>query len=71
MHAGNLPHPSTLTTTPLGSVVVCENRALLLEERPDAYKDVEGVVRDMDTLGMATKVVQLRPVVSYKMRLQT
>ncbi|EJD40593.1 release factor H-coupled R [Auricularia subglabra TFB-10046 SS5] len=66
MHEGSPAVPSR--TTALGGEVVCEDRALMLEERPEAYKDINGVVRDMEQLGMARPVVKLRPVVSYKVR---
>jgi release factor H-coupled RctB family protein len=66
MHEGSPAPPST--TTALGSEVVCNDRALMLEERPEAYKDVEAVVRDMEGLGMARPIVKLRPIVSYKVR---
>ena len=66
MHEGSPTVPSR--TTALGSEVVCEDRALMLEERPEAYKDIDAVVRDMEELGMARPMVRLRPVVSYKVR---
>lgn len=66
MHEGSPSVPSRTTT--LGSEVVCEDRALMLEERPEAYKDINAVVRDMEQLGLARPVVRLRPVVSYKVR---
>ncbi|KAH7097153.1 release factor H-coupled R [Auriculariales sp. MPI-PUGE-AT-0066] len=66
MHDG--ASAATLTTTALGSTVVCDDRTLLLEERPEAYKDVECVVRDMERDGCAVKIAKLRPVVSYKVR---
>ncbi|KZV92464.1 release factor H-coupled R [Exidia glandulosa HHB12029] len=66
MHEGASSVPTR--TTALGSEVVCEDRVLMLEERPEAYKDIETVVRDMEELGMARAMVKLRPVVSYKIR---
>jgi release factor H-coupled RctB family protein len=57
-----------LATTALGSAVVCADPALLLEERPEAYKSCAGVVRDMEQAGAARGLAVLRPVVTYKVR---
>ncbi|KDQ60982.1 hypothetical protein JAAARDRAFT_191106 [Jaapia argillacea MUCL 33604] len=59
---------SDLTTTSLGSEVICDNPDLLLEERPEAYKDVQCVVDDMEEQGACSGVAILRPVVTYKVR---
>ncbi|TFK76287.1 release factor H-coupled R [Pluteus cervinus] len=68
MHEGAKIAKSSLTTTSLGSEVVCTDPDLLLEERPEAYKDVGCVVEDMEEQGMCKGVVILRPVVTYKVR---
>ncbi|KAJ6502469.1 release factor H-coupled R [Mycena sanguinolenta] len=57
-----------LTHTGLGSVVICEDANLLIEEQPEAYKDVACVVEDMEEKGICRGVVVLRPVVTYKVR---
>lgn len=38
------------------------------EERPEAYKSVEAVVKDLEGRGVARGVAVLRPVVTYKVR---
>nr|GAT53241.1 release factor H-coupled R [Mycena chlorophos] len=68
MHTGTKTNKASLTQTALGSVVVCEDPALLIEEQPDAYKDVECVVEDMVDAGICTPVAVLRPLVTYKVR---
>lgn len=71
LHAQQARRPvprASLTTTPLGSEVVCTNPALLIEEMPSAYKDIQGVVDDMEWAGCARGVAVLRPVVTYKTR---
>ncbi|KZT52419.1 release factor H-coupled R [Calocera cornea HHB12733] len=68
MHTQPPSARAKLVDTPLGSRVVCEDPALLLEERPEAYKAVEGVVGDMEAAGVAQRVLCLRPVVTYKCR---
>jgi release factor H-coupled RctB family protein len=57
-----------LTTTSLGSEVVCTDSDLLVEEMPEAYKDVGCVVDDMEDNGICRGIVVLRPVVTYKIR---
>lgn len=59
---------SNLITTSLGSEVVCSDPDLLIEERPEAYKDVGCVVSDMEVKEVCKGVVVLRPVVTYKVR---
>ncbi|RDB21133.1 tRNA-splicing ligase RtcB [Hypsizygus marmoreus] len=68
LHAGTKIAKSSLTTTTLGSEVVCTDTDLLIEERPEAYKDIGGVVGDMEDQGLCKGVVVLRPVVTYKIR---
>ncbi|KAF9013894.1 tRNA-splicing ligase [Cyathus striatus] len=64
--AGKNINKSSLTTTSLGSVVICTDPKLLLEERPEAYKDVQCVVDDMEEHGVCLGVVKFRPVVTFK-----
>ncbi|HNI22957.1 MAG TPA: RNA ligase RtcB family protein [Plasticicumulans sp.] len=57
-----------LTRTALGSEVVCEDRELLYEEAPPAYKDIDTVIRDLVDAGLARVLAVLRPLVTYKLR---
>ena len=50
------PRADCLRTTGLGSTVICDDRALLYEEHPDAYKDIDAVIADMAGLGVARTV---------------
>ncbi|KAJ7685264.1 release factor H-coupled R [Mycena polygramma] len=68
LHMGAKIDKASLTQTELGSVVICEDPDLLIEEQPDAYKDIQCVVEDMQDAGICRGVVVLRPVVSYKVR---
>ncbi|EIN09622.1 release factor H-coupled R [Punctularia strigosozonata HHB-11173 SS5] len=65
---GGKAEREALASTALGSEVVCADPALLVEERPEAYKSCEGVVRDLELAGAARGVAVLRPVVTYKIR---
>jgi release factor H-coupled RctB family protein len=57
-----------LTQTALGSRVICENRNLLYEEGPLAYKNVETVIADLNDAGLIRVVARLRPLLTYKTR---
>ena len=68
LHTGAKINKSALTTTSLGSEVVCLDPDLLIEERPEAYKDVQCVVDDMEEQSVCKGAVVFRPVVTYKVR---
>lgn len=57
-----------LTRTKLGSRVICENKDLLFEEAPEAYKKIDDVIRDLTALGLAEPVAVLKPLITYKVR---
>jgi release factor H-coupled RctB family protein len=59
---------SELVQTPLGGRVVCEERELLYEEAPAAYKNIETVIQDLVTAGVASVIATLRPLLTYKTR---
>lgn len=60
-------HRSELERSALGSRVLCDDRQLLLEEHPDAYKKIEPVVAALETHGLATRVASLVPLVTVKL----
>jgi release factor H-coupled RctB family protein len=55
-----------LVRNPYGGVVVCEDRNLLIEEAPDAYKDISCVIEDLEVFGLARVVASFRPLVTFK-----
>jgi release factor H-coupled RctB family protein len=57
-----------LERTRLGSRVICEDRDLIYEEAPQAYKDIHQVVSDLEQAGLIDLVVTLRPLITYKTR---
>ena len=61
---------SELAQTPLGGRVVCEERNLLYEEAPAAYKNIETVVADLVAAGLVSVIATLRPLLTYKTRKQ-
>ena len=58
--------PETLRQTELGGRVICNNKELLYEEAPQAYKKVEVVVGDLVDAGLVHIVATMRPLISYK-----
>lgn len=58
----------SMKKTKLGSYVICEDKELLYEEAPQAYKDIESVISDMVSFGLISVVAVFEPVLTYKMR---
>jgi release factor H-coupled RctB family protein len=48
--------------------VICEDKELLYEEAPQAYKNISIVIDDLVQAGLVDVVAMLRPVVTYKVR---
>lgn len=63
-----LARRAELEQTALGSRVICDDKDLLYEEAPAAYKDVARVVSDLEAHGLCRAVAVLRPVITYKTR---
>ncbi|UFZ03212.1 RNA ligase RtcB family protein [Bradyrhizobium ontarionense] len=55
-----------LARNPFGGSVICEDRALLVEEAPEAYKPIAGVIGDLEAFGLARVVASFRPLVTVK-----
>ena len=60
--------PEALTRTSFKSHVICEDRDLLFEEAPPAYKAIDRVVGDLVDAGLVRVVATLAPVLTYKTR---
>jgi len=59
---------SDLERTKLGGRVICEDKALIFEEAPEAYKDIEAVIFDLQNAGLIELVASMRPLITYKTR---
>jgi len=57
-----------LAQTGFGGRVICEERDLLYEEAPAAYKNIEAVVQDLVDAGLLSVVATFRPLLTYKTR---
>ena len=58
----------SMKKTKLGSYVICEDKELLYEEAPQAYKDIDSVISDMVSFGLISVVAVFEPVLTYKVR---
>jgi release factor H-coupled RctB family protein len=61
-------HMDELVQTRLGGRVICEDRDLLYEEAPAAYKNIEAVIADLVAAGLVSVIATLRPLFTYKTR---
>ena len=61
-------HYKALRQTELGSLVICDDRELLFEEAPQAYKKKDAVIEDMVIEGCIRVIATLRPLITYKTR---
>jgi release factor H-coupled RctB family protein len=57
-----------LAQTGFGGRVVCEERDLLYEEAPAAYKNIDAVVQDLVGAGLVSVIATFRPLLTYKTR---
>ena len=57
-----------LAQTGIGGRVICEERELLYEEAPAAYKNIEAVIQDLVDAGLASVIATFRPLLTYKTR---
>jgi len=48
--------------------VICDDKDLLYEEHPDAYKAIDPVIDSLEASGAATRVASLEPLVTVKIR---
>lgn len=66
---GRLSHkytPDSLRQTEFGSVVVCQDKTLIFEEAPQAYKSIDSVIATMKNAGLIELVARFKPVLTYK-----
>ncbi|MDM5180900.1 RNA ligase RtcB family protein [Massilia sp. DJPM01] len=63
-----LATPAQLSRTSMGGRVICNDRALIYEEAPQAYKNVDSVLGSLVGAGLARVVSRSKPVLTYKTR---
>ncbi len=57
-----------LARTALGSRVICDDRELIFEEAPEAYKSIATVIDALQSAGLVKVVARLKPLLTYKTR---
>ena len=55
-----------LLKTKLDSLVVCDNKKLLYQEAPEAYKNIDDVICDLEEEKIIKVVAILCPLLTYK-----
>ena len=60
--------PAQLARTRLGGQVICQDRQLIYEEAPEAYKPVDSIVDTLVQAGLVRPLARLAPVLTYKTR---
>ena len=60
--------PGQLSRTSLGGRVICNDKALIYEEAPQAYKNVDSVLDCLVGAGLARVIARSKPVLTYKTR---
>jgi release factor H-coupled RctB family protein len=63
-----LATPAQMGRTALGSRVICNDRELIYEEAPQAYKEIGSVVQTMVNAGLVELLARTKPVLTYKTR---
>ena len=57
---------AAMERTQYGGRVICEDRDLLIEEAPVAYKSAQSVVDDLKATGVATQLAMFHPLLTFK-----
>lgn len=58
--------PEQLGRTEMGSRVICQDRQLIYEEAPQAYKPIDSVIDTLAGAGLIAPIARLKPVLTYK-----
>lgn len=61
---------NALKKTGFGGHVICDDRELLYEEAPQAYKNIDQIVRDLLGENLVEVIATFKPLITYKNRKQ-
>ncbi|MFM2279596.1 MAG: hypothetical protein RLZZ444_1827 [Pseudomonadota bacterium] len=62
----NRSEREALAGNPFGGRVICDDRALLIEEAATAYKNAATVVDDLVHFGLVRPIASMKPLITYK-----
>nr|WP_321444663.1 RNA ligase RtcB family protein [uncultured Cohaesibacter sp.] len=57
---------SATNRTSLGGRVICEDKQMLIEEAPDAYKDASRVLADLEEADLIRTIAVFKPLITFK-----
>ncbi|MFP1845603.1 RNA ligase RtcB family protein [Lonsdalea quercina] len=57
-----------LARTALGGRVICQDKQLMFQEAPQAYKSIDTVIASLEGAGLITPIARLKPLLTYKTR---
>lgn len=57
-----------LERTRFGSRVICNDKGLIYEEAPEAYKQIDSVIASLLDAGLVRLIARFKPVITYKTR---
>ncbi len=57
-----------LARTRFGSRVVCQDKQLIFQEAPEAYKPIDSIIEALQQAGLIVLIARLTPVLTYKVR---
>ena len=60
--------PTQMGRTALGGRVICNDRQLIYEEAPQAYKAIDSIVEALVGAGLVALIARTKPVLTYKTR---
>ena len=60
------PNLDSLLQSDLGTKIICDNKDLLYEEAPEAYKNINDVIHDLQTFHLASPILSLKPILNIK-----
>ncbi len=55
-----------LAKTALGNRVICNDKSLIFEEAPEAYKPIDSIIDSLLDMGLIRLIARLKPLVTYK-----
>lgn len=58
--------PEQLRRTAMGSRVICQDRQLIYEEAPQAYKSIDSILDALIGAGLVVPIARLKPILTYK-----